>query len=46
MSYSRNFPYFMEPEGLSPYSQEPIICPYLEPDNPSHVSMPLFEDPF
>jgi hypothetical protein len=25
----------MEPEGLSPYTQEPATCPYPEPDQPS-----------
>ena len=25
----------MEPEGSSPYSQEPTICPYSEPDQSS-----------
>jgi len=29
--YSRNSPHFMEPEGSSPYSQVPAICPYPEP---------------
>jgi hypothetical protein len=37
-SYSRIFQHFMEPEGLLPYSQEPLIGLYSEPDqsNPSH----------
>jgi hypothetical protein len=25
----------MEPEGSSPYTQEPATCPYPEPDQPS-----------
>jgi hypothetical protein len=25
----------MEPEGSSPYIQEPATCPYSEPDQPS-----------
>jgi hypothetical protein len=25
----------MEPEGSSPYTQEPAICPYPEPDQSS-----------
>jgi hypothetical protein len=25
----------MEPEGSSPYTQEPVTCPYPEPDQPS-----------
>jgi hypothetical protein len=25
----------MEPEGLSPYTQEPATCPYPEPDQSS-----------
>jgi hypothetical protein len=25
----------MEPEGSSPYTQEPAICPYPEPDRSS-----------
>jgi hypothetical protein len=32
LSYSRNSPHFMEPEGSSPYSQQPATCPYPEPD--------------
>jgi hypothetical protein len=37
----------MEPEGSSPYSQEPATCPYPEPDEPilSPHTQPL-EDPF
>jgi hypothetical protein len=39
----------MEPEGSSPYTQEPAICPYPEPDQsslrPPHPTQPL-EDPF
>jgi hypothetical protein len=27
----------MEPEGSSPYSQEPDTCPYPEPDRSSHA---------
>jgi hypothetical protein len=25
----------MEPEGSSPYTQQPATCPYPEPDQPS-----------
>jgi hypothetical protein len=28
----------MEPEGSSPYTQEPAICPYPEPDQSSYLS--------
>jgi hypothetical protein len=37
----------MEPEGSSPYTQEPATCPYPEPDQSSLRSptQPL-EDPF
>jgi hypothetical protein len=37
----------MEPEGSSPYTQEPPTCPYPEPDQPSlrPHTQPL-EDPF
>jgi hypothetical protein len=37
----------MEPEGSSPYTQEPATCPYPEPDQPSLCphTQPL-EDPF
>jgi hypothetical protein len=28
----KNFPDFMEPEGLVPYSQNPVTNPYHEPD--------------
>jgi hypothetical protein len=37
----------MEPEGLSPHSQEPATCPYPEPDqsSPRPPTQPL-EDPF
>ena len=31
LSQSRHFPYFMEPEGALPHSQQPAICPYPEP---------------
>jgi hypothetical protein len=31
-NYSRNSSHFMEPEGSSPHSEEPAICPYPEPD--------------
>jgi hypothetical protein len=47
LSYSRNSPHFMEPEGSSPYTQEPATCPYPEPDQSSVLlrNQPL-EDPF
>jgi hypothetical protein len=37
----------MEPEGSSPYTQEPATCPYPEPDwsSPYLFIQPL-EDPF
>jgi hypothetical protein len=37
----------MEPEGSSPYTQEPVTCPYPEPDwsNLRPHTQPL-EDPF
>jgi hypothetical protein len=37
----------MEAQGLSPYTQEPAICPYTEPDQSSLCppTQPL-EDPF
>ena len=36
----------MEPEGSSPYSQVPAICPYPEPTPSSLHSLPLPEDPW
>ena len=42
LSYSRNSAHFMEPEGSSPYTQEPAISPYPEPYPPTQ---PL-KDPF
>jgi hypothetical protein len=36
----------MEPEGSSPQSQAPTICPYPEPAQSSpHTHIPLLEDP-
>ena len=35
LSYSRNFPHFIEPEGSSPHSQQLAICSYPEPDRSS-----------
>jgi hypothetical protein len=37
----------MEPEGSSPYSQEPATCPYSDPDqsSPRHPTQ-LLEDSF
>ena len=46
ISWSRNSPHFMEPEGSLPHSQEPATCPYPKPDQSSpcpHISLP--EDP-
>jgi hypothetical protein len=37
----------MEPESLSPYTQEPTTCPYPEPDQPSlRSSTQPLKDPF
>ena len=37
----------MEPEGSSPYSQDPTTCPYTELDQSSLCSLILpIEDPF
>ena len=43
LNFSRNYPHFTESVGLLPRSQEPITCPYPEPDesNP-RVSPYLF----
>jgi hypothetical protein len=30
----------MEPEGSSPYSQEPATCPYTEPIDPVRAPTP------
>jgi hypothetical protein len=48
LSYSRISPQFMEPEGSSPYTQEPATSPNPEPDQFSLCSYPThrFEDPF
>jgi len=35
LSYSRNSPHFMEPEGSLPHSHVPATCPYPEPDRSS-----------
>jgi hypothetical protein len=35
LSYSRNYPHFTETEGSSPYTQQPAICPYPEPQQSS-----------
>ena len=47
LSYSRNSSHFTEPEGSSPYTQQPATCPYHEPDQSSlrPTTQPL-EDPF
>jgi hypothetical protein len=37
----------MEPQGSSPYTQEPATCPYPEPDQPSlRLHTQPLEDPF
>jgi hypothetical protein len=36
----------MEPEGSSPYTQEPATCPYPEPDQSSLPPTQPLEDPF
>jgi hypothetical protein len=36
----------MEPEGSSPYSQEPAACPYPGPDWSSPSSIQFLKDPF
>jgi hypothetical protein len=37
----------MEPEGSSPYTQEPATCPYPEPDQSSlRAHTQLLEDAF
>jgi hypothetical protein len=36
-SYSRISKYVKEPEGSLPYSQQPAIGPYPEPDEPVHA---------
>jgi hypothetical protein len=35
LSESKNYQYFMEPEGSLPHSQQPFTCPYAEPDQSS-----------
>ena len=35
----------MEPEGSSPYSQVPTICPYSEPTPSSLQPLPLLKEP-
>jgi len=35
----------MEPEGSSPYSQVPAICPYPKPTPSNLHPLPLPEDP-
>jgi hypothetical protein len=47
LSYSRNSPHFMEPEGSSPHSQQLATYPYPEPDRSSNAPPnPLLEAPF
>ena len=43
LRHSRNSSHFMEPEGSLPHLQQPVICPYPEPDRstsrpPFHLS--------
>jgi len=47
LSWSRNSPHFVEPEGSLPRLHEPAICPYPKPDQFSPCPpIPLPEDPF
>jgi hypothetical protein len=41
-SASQDSPSFIEPEGASPYSQEPATGPYAEPDESSSHPPTLF----
>jgi hypothetical protein len=35
LSWAKNSPHFMEPEGLLPHSQEAATCPFPKPDQSS-----------
>jgi hypothetical protein len=39
-SATQEIPHFMEPEGSSPYTQEPATCLYPEPDQSSPCPLP------
>ena len=42
LSYSRNSPHFIEPEGSLPHLQVPATCPYPEPQQSIPCSTPHF----
>ena len=46
LSYSTSSPYLMKPEGSSPYSQEPVTCPYPASGRSSSCPNPTFLYPF
>jgi len=42
LSWSRNSPHFMEPEGSLPHSQVSTTCPYPKPDQSTRYSTSRF----
>ena len=46
LSYSKNLPYLIEPEGSLPHSQQPITCSYPEPDRSSPCPIPFLSHSF